>query len=408
MTRLIRTSLVVALVLGVLSSGTASGRLVNIARKANIRQTSRTFSVNPADYNRDGREDFFLVRHNPDHLGREIPLSKLYRRGRGGYRLRAARMFGRTDKHGCAWGRANRDRRPDLFCAIGLTQRSVNELWIQKRGGRFVNRARRLGLTKEPHGRYRYATFIHANRDRRPDIYVARYNGGCFCSYAYEGDKWPNELWIRTRSGFRKAPAFGLNKRISAAKDNTSCAQAVDYDNDGDEDLLVCGQKRLHLYRNRNGRGFRDITRRKDIQGRAIDARLVRLNRDRRYDLLRLTRDKLFVRFGNRSGGFRHRRALSSPAAPTGLAVGRFNRDKRIDIYVLSSRGRTRRDQPDRVLIKRRNRGGYRVHRIRRVSRGSGDDVAAINYKRGRRVGFLVTNGNKKTPGPLQLWVWRR
>ena len=401
------TAIAAAAALLIVPAGPVFAREVNIARKAGISQTARTFSVNPADFNRDGRQDFFLVRHNPDQLGAHIPYSILYRRGRGGYRKHATKMFRKTDKHDCAWGRANRDRRLDLFCTVGLTQRSVNEMWIQKRGGRFVNRARELGLTEGAHGRYRYATFIHANRDRRPDIYVARYNGGCFCRHDYPGDRWPNELWIRTRSGYRKAPEFGLNRRISASKDNASCAQAIDYDRDGDEDLLVCGQKRLRLYRNRNGRGFRDVTREKNVNGRVVDARLVRVNRGRRADLVRLTRRALVIHKGKRRGGFRRGRVVARPPAPTGLAFGRFNRDKRLDIYVLSSRGRTSRDQPDRILLQRR-RLRFRVRVLPRVGRGSGDDVAAIHYNRDGRVEFLVTNGDRKTAGPVQLWIWRR
>jgi hypothetical protein len=302
----------------------------------------------------------------------------------------------------------NKDKRPDLFCTVGLTARSVNEMWIQRRGGRFVNRAKALGLTRRTHGRYRYATFIHANRDRRLDIYVTRYNGGCFCRFGTQGDRWPNELWLRTDSGFRRAPKFGLNKRISASKDNSTCAQSVDFDHDGDEDLLVCGQKRLHLYRNNNGRGFTDVTRRKDINGRVIDARLVHINRGSGYDLVRLTRRALVIHRGTRAGRFRRGRVIARPPAPTGLAFGRFNTGRRLDIYALSSRPRARgsRDKPDRILLQRRR--GWDVRRIPRARRGSGDDVASINYRRGKREAFLVTNGNRKKPGPVQLWVWRR
>ena len=107
----------VAAVLAV-TAGSASAREVNIARRVGIRRVVRTFSVNPGDYNRDGREDFFLVRHNPDDLGRHVPRSILFRRGRHRRYRVASRRFGRTDKHDCAWGRANRDKRPDLFCAV--------------------------------------------------------------------------------------------------------------------------------------------------------------------------------------------------------------------------------------------------------------------------------------------------
>ena len=109
--------LAAATVLLVLMAGTASARKVNVARRVGIRRVVRTFSVNPGDYNRDGREDFFLVRHNPDDLGRHVPRSILFRRGRHRRYRVASRRFGRTDKHDCAWGRANKDKRRDLCCA---------------------------------------------------------------------------------------------------------------------------------------------------------------------------------------------------------------------------------------------------------------------------------------------------
>jgi hypothetical protein len=397
-------------VLATLFASPASGRVVNVARRVRIAQTTRTFSVNVGDFNRDRRDDFFLVRHNPDNPPQSIPTSILYagtRRKR--FRVHAKVMFGRTDKHDCAWGRANRDRRPDLFCAIGLTQRSENELWIQRRNGRFVNRAQRKGLHFRTHGRFRTATFIHANRDRRPDIYVTRYAGSCFCDrdgdgeIDSEGDRWPNELWINEGRRFRKAPEFGLNKPISSKKDNASCTQAVDYDRDRDQDLLVCAA-RLHLYRNRNGRGFVDVTRRKKLGVVVADARFVRLNGDRRYDFVRLTTQRLTVRYGRRRGRLGPSRLIARVSGGIGLAFGRFNRGTRTDIYMLA--GRTRRDAPDKIYLQKRRR--FRALTIPAVRRGIGDDVAALDYNRDGRTDFVVTNGDRKKAGPVQLWTWRR
>ena len=49
---------------------------------------------------------------------------------------------------------------------------------------------------------------------------------------------------------FRNPPQFGLNVLDGACKDANVCVQAIDHDGDGDQDLLVCGQTSLHLYRN--------------------------------------------------------------------------------------------------------------------------------------------------------------
>ena len=412
----LRRLIFVAGVLVLATAGSSLAAPVNVARRLGIDEVTRTFGVAPVDFDGDRRKDFFLVRHNPDDLGARIPLSTLYRKVRGRYVNHATAMFGRSDKHGCAWGDANVDGRPDMFCAIGLTQRSFNELWIQKGDGTFDNQAVERGLTFQRRGRYRYATFIHANNDVWPDIYVARYTGSCFCDLNedgvvdYDGDQWPNELWINERGSFRKAPEFGLNKPIGAKKDNATCAQAVDYDADGDEDLLVCAAKALHLYRNNDGNGFTDVTNAEGLGGNMADARFVNLDDDRDRDLVVLSKRGLTVRFARGPGNLGRPQTIGTPPSPMALATGSFNAGDTTDIYVVSSwlGGRRRRaDQPDRVYL---NRGGgaFEPVLIPGADRGGGDDVAALDFNRDGRTDFLVTNGQTKRAGPVQMWTWEK
>jgi hypothetical protein len=374
-----------------------------VARRAGIAERTRTFSVAPVDFNRDRRDDIFLVRHNPDNP-RSLPPSTLYRNEGRRYSNFITSGFANTDKHGCVWGRANADKRPDLFCAIGLTQFSVNELWIQNPDRSFTNRASDMGLTRDTHGRYRYATFIHANNDRRPDIYVARYTGDCFCG-RYPGDNFPNELWINEGGSFRKAPEFGLNRPIGAKKDTSACAQAVDYNRDGHDDLLACGEKSVRLYRNNGGRSFTDVTARRGVDGNAFDAGLVHLNKDKRRDLVMLTRSRLTISFGTRRGWRDVDFAMDAEGGEA-LAFGRFNPGPLRDIYVLRSRGGDRNDNSDAILINR-GRGRFRTNSIPATS-GSGDDVASLDYDGDGRTDFVVTNGDRKKPGPVQLFTWVR
>ena len=401
----------VALVVLATSAGVARADVANVASQAGIAEIHRTFSINPTDFNRDGRDDFFFVRHIGDQGPENVPFSTLYRGIGGAFVNHATRAFGKTDKHGCAWRDANRDGRPDMFCAIGFTQFSKNELWIQKADGSFTNRAQALGLTVGSHGRYRYATFIHANNDSRPDIYVARYTGSCFCDnnddgvVDYAGDDFPNELWINEGGSFRHAPGFGLDLPIGSKKDNATCAQAVDYDRDGDQDLLVCGWKKLHLFKNKGGTGFADVTSQKGISGNAVDARLVDLDGDKARDLVRLSPSRVTVRYGNGSGGFGPADGIASITAGEGLAFGRFNSGTTTDVYVLASRRAGTGDQPDKILFNK----GNRTFSARRIpaARGAGDDVAALDYNQDRRADFVVTNGDRKFAGPVQLFTWR-
>ena len=298
-----------------------------------------------------------------------------------------------------------------MFCAVGFSQFSNNELWIQNADGSFTNRAQALGLTAGSHGRYRYATFIHANNDNRPDIYVARYTGSCFCDnngdgvVDYPGDNFPNELWINQGGSFRHAPEFGLDLPIGAKKDNATCAQAVDYDRDGDQDLLVCGWKKLYLFENRGGTGFANVTSQKGIWGNAADARLVDLDGDNALDLVRLKAREVTVRYGNGSGGFGPATVIANLIAGEGLAFGRFDSGTTTDVYVLASRPRGTGDQPDKILFN----GGNRTFSAQTIPsvRGAGDDVAALDYNQDGRADFVVTNGDRKFAGPVQLFTWR-
>jgi hypothetical protein len=401
-------SLSVGLVLA--STSAASAQITNVASQAGIAESTRTFSANPADFNRDGRDDFFFVRHIGNEGLANVPASTLYRSTGSAFTNHATQAFGRTDKHGCAWGDANLDGRPDMFCAVGFTQSSKNELWIQNADGTFTDRAKAMGLTQNIHGRYRYATFIFANNDARPDIYVARYTGSCFCDRNddgqpdYAGDSWPNELWINQGGSFRHAPEFGLDRPIGAKKDNASCAQAVDYDRDGDQDLLVCGWKKLRLYENRSGTGFADVSRSKGIGGSAVDARLIEVTGDGIRDLIRLSSSQVTLRAGTASGGFAAATVVGNVVAGEGLAFGRFDDGSSTDVYVLASRGKARRDQPDKVLF---NQGGrsFSAQSLAATS-GAGDDVAPLDYNHDGRTDFVVTNGDRRRAGPVQLFTW--
>lgn len=389
-----------SLVLALAPAGVAFAAVDQVAYQAGIAQTTRTFSVSKTDFDRDGREDFFLVRHNPQASAGNLPTSILYRNTGAGFKAYSS-AFGRTDKHHCPWADVNQDGRPDMFCAVGLGQFSKNELWIQNNDHTFTNRATAMGLTQDTHGRYRYATFINANGDQWPDIYVLRYKGSCFCG-TYPGDSFPNELWINQKGkSFRKAPEFGLNKAISARKDNATCAQNVDYDKDGDEDLLACGGKKLHLYRNNSDNGFSDVTEEKGIGGVVQDARLVDTNGDGIKDLVKLETDRLTIRYGNGTSWGSVKYSLSVKAGEA-LAFGDMDGDSRTDIYVVGSKGP---DRPDHILLNQG--GGHFTNKVEPGTSGRGDDVLNIDYDQDRNADFLVTNGDRRKEGPVQLFTWR-
>ena len=39
---------------------------------------------------------------------------------------------------------------------------------------------------------------------------------------------------------------------------------------------------------------------------------------------------------------------------------------------------------------------------------GGGDDVAALDFNKDGRTDFVVTNGQRKRAGPVQMWMWKK
>lgn len=393
---------------------------VNVASQAGIYEFTRTFSVNPVDYNNDWAgqypDDLFLVHHDPQAGLNNLPASTLWRDQLGASYVNPRTATGRSDKHGCAWGDYNNDNRPDLACAIGFGQSSKNELWRQNADGSFTNVAGALGLNTNTHGRYRYVTFIDANKDGNPDLYFTRYYGPSVPwdptspSY-YPGDTFPNELRINQGPGgatpfaFRSAPTYGLNVLDGARKDSASCAQAVDYDQDGDQDLLVCGERKLTLYRNDfPTQRFTPVQIGMDATMSAVrDAAIVDLNHDGVYELIRLGARvlKVSTRPSN-SAAWSSTPYSFALTEGESLATGDFNGDRLDDIFVVAQKGVVK-DDPDYLVMQGL---GLTFDKINMgTTSGSGDDVAAVDYNRDGNADFVVTNGDKRKPGPVQLWT---
>jgi hypothetical protein len=393
---------------------------VDVASQAGVSEITRTFSVNPADFNNDwsGKypDDYFFVRHNPQLGLCCLPQSTLWRNEVGGTYVDAGTgPFGRTDKHGCAWGDYNNDSRPDLACSVGYSQNSKNELWRQNPDGTFTNVAGTLGVSSNGHGRYRYVTFIDANNDGNEDLYFARFYGCSVCNDPtnpshYPGDEWPNELRINQGPAagyeFVNSPSYGLNQLDGSRKDASSCAQAIDFDKDGDQDLLVCGQTSLKLYRNNFPTlTFTNVTGAMGALQKSIrDAKIVDLNRDGIYELARLTGGifKVSTRSSNAAAWGSTAYTLSLTQGES-LATGDFNGDGLDDVFVVAKKGPDSRDDPDYLIIQQSPLvfGATNMGTVN----GSGDDVGTIDYNRDGSADFIVSNGDMKKAGPVKLWT---
>ena len=424
---------VLTLVVLVFSSGLVAGVPIpsalaaptDVAAEAGVDEVYRSYSVASGDFNEDGWDEWFFVRHNPQLGMNNLPHSKLFRNERtGSLSLYAATMFGRTDKHGCAWGDYDEDRDLDLACAIGWDVDSKNELW--RNDGRFTNgsfraagftevgKAKGLWSYSESYGTYRYVTFFDANGDGYQDLYFARDAGASGGFDAKPKDDRPNELWINKGPtaanpySFRIAPGFGLNRPISALKDSASCVQDVNFDSDGDRDLLVCGQSGSVFYRNNGNNGFTNETSTYKVGGTGIrDAGFANLDGDSALELAELRLGKLTIKDRSRVASLVYNTTPYSLTLTGGesLAFGDFDGNGYKDVYVLEGRGGDGYDDPDFLLL---NQGGFDFSKVNLGAlgpNGAGDDVAELDYNRDGKSDFVVTNGDRRTAGPVQLWT---
>jgi hypothetical protein len=183
------------------------------------------------------------------------------------------------------------------------------------------------------------------------------------------------------------------------------CVQVIDVDGDGWQDLLVCGQDGLRIYRNRRGKDFSSIGWRLGVLAAATNARLADLNGDGLLDLVAVLPAELVVQLGSADG-------LGPPVRVTTLSAGRWlavgdaNGDGHLDVYVVQSciHGV---NEPD-VLYLNDGAGAMTSAPIPQTVQGCGDVVATIDYDADGMDDFLVSNGKGQAHGlpavgPLQL-----
>jgi hypothetical protein len=362
----------------------------DVATPAGIFENTLTHGAVVADFNGDGWPDIFLNRHmNP---------AKLYINDHDStFTLTDFGTFPHRDRHGCASADVNGDGRLDLFCNTGSdrgTEAKRDELWIQQSSGDFVERASQYGVL-QPFDRGRISGFIDANKDGRPDVYAANFPDRA------DGMPSSNRLFLnQAGTSYRLASEFGLDREL-----NGSTISVGDYNNDGYEDLLLCGSGGIHLFHNDGGTGFTEVSADVGLDHRANAAAFVDFNRDGKLDVAEVTKTRLQIDL--QSGGS----FVSGPAEPgllSGfkLAVGDVNNDNWPDIYVEQASQGTNKNVPDVVFLNDGTGAGFDATSVTvpgPSTKGDAEDVVPIDFNNDGYTDFLVENGNSTKPGSIQL-----
>jgi hypothetical protein len=354
-------------------------RFREVSRRSGIiRDRMNTWGSVFVDYDRDGdpdlmagnhkRKPFFYINHNGKFVHRKFRALGRPAPGRNYY-----------DQHSCAWGEANRDGLPDLYCQSGAQKGGgvgPNRLFIQN-GSKLVNRARRYRVVDKL-GRGRSLNWLDYNRDGKLDVFVGnQLRPGM-----------PNALFRRGRRGF-----VGARSRVVRDLETLSSSWA-DWNVDGRPDLLLTTYTgRVLAYRN-TMRGFRMEQLGRLTRGRWSSTSWGDFNGDGHPDVAAVSATSLAI-FKNKRGRFRaiERRRLHHGHGVTWLDV---DNDGLLDLFVVQgSTGRFRSfNFPDFFMrfrkghFRRVKRGGFRG-----PSRGNGDSASAGDFNGDGRVDLFVSNG---------------
>ncbi len=202
-----------------------------------------------------------------------------------------------------AKGDVNRDGLEDLF--VSGDKSTGDKLYLQKPDGSFTEAT--LSRNSAVSSTTSAAVFFDANGDGHLDLYLAK---GGYALYEPNTPALQDELHLNDGKGNFTLSAGALPDMSAASK---SCVRFCDYDNDGDLDLFVGAnvvpgrypESPTSYLLNNNGKGkFTSVQIPFSQAGMVTDAQWADLNNDGRQDLILCGEFMPITVFTNEPGGF--------------------------------------------------------------------------------------------------------
>lgn len=348
------------------------------------------------DYDLNGWPDLLINRHKRH--------PRLYRNNAGMFKIEGEPVLDTTapgrqiyDRHGCAWGEANGDGRPDLYCASGAQDgqgEGPNQLLLQTNSG-FTYEAAEWNA-QDKLGRGRSVHWLDYDSDGDLDIFVS--------NEVRAGH--PN-IMLRNDGDSFSSVDIGLSEEIATRSSSWS-----DWDNDGDPDILVLGHGFVgsRAFRNNDGTyeevPFPAVTGEEWLSASWGDFDLNGWN-----DVALVSETRLMI-LRNRSASFSRMASFKLKAGRVAAWLDIEN-DGDLDAYVVQGQVG---DPPkpgainhvDFLLIN--DEGKFRPDRrteFRGPTKGNGDSVAVSDINRDGSVDVHVTEGYLDLFGSSRLLLNR-
>lgn len=414
---------------GGLESGAPGAKAVtSIADRATAAGLSPTFNntwaAQPVDYDNDGDQDVWIGYHQAGVVKGTQGAGRLWSNdGDGTYTWVARDAWPRIkpngrqpDRHDCAFADFDHNGLVDAYCSGGRNESNLvktgieNELWMQGPVGTFTERGVSWGVG-DVCGRGRFVAILDANKDGWADIFLGNEtprNVSDPCDNPANG--YPNEeskLFLNNNgTGFTYAPQF---IRFGAGP-GQRCAQTLDYDGDGFDDLIACRLKQNTplLYHNNGGTSFSLVSSGvSGLTAATADIVVADINHDGRPDLVEAQKSSFAYQLNRGGDSPRFAAPVRIRTITSGegrsVAVADADGDGDLDVYAMAGNGNNSGNPADYLLV---NNGSLSFTAIAApASTGQADEVIALTPVPGGPAQFLSLNGGGKTGGPIQLMV---